>query len=284
MADEFPITIENLIRRAPSDWLASACETLRSFPPATSIDFVLKSIPNTNNADLALLMSQAVRSCVGKMSWEALSWALSSSFATYQRLRAEQHIELLWSGPPPANQIPARRIDQALYDLIANAKREILMVTFAAAKIERLTAVLWKATKASVKIRLILEFEELSEGQLSYDALKAFPPALIHASEIYFWPVEKRGRNQVGRPGKLHAKVAIVDDFALVSSANLTDDAFNRNFEVGLLVQNAELLVTAKSYFDSLIAMGTLTRLQDDGSGGQFAKILSESSFGQQRS
>jgi hypothetical protein len=47
---------------------------------------------------------------------------------------------------------------------------------------------------------------------------------------------------------------AIVDDIMLVSGANLTDDAFNRNFEMGLLVKNEELLVTAKNYFDSLIA------------------------------
>jgi len=264
MADEFPIAIENLIRRAPADWLASACEALRSFPSSANLEFVLKNIPNTNNADLSFLMSKVVRFCVGKISWEALSWAMSASFAIYQRSQAEQHIELLWSGPSPANQIPARRIDQALYDLIAKAKREILMVTFAAAKIERLTGELWKAAKAGVKVRLILEFEETSEGQLSYDALKAFPPALIQASEIFYWPVEKRERNQAGRPGKLHAKVAIVDDIALVSSANLTDDAFNRNFEVGLLVKSPEFLVTAKSYFDALIAAGTLSRLHDD--------------------
>jgi phosphatidylserine/phosphatidylglycerophosphate/cardiolipin synthase-like enzyme len=100
------------------------------------------------------------------------------------------------------------------------------------------------------------------------DALNAFPLALVNASQIYHWPVEKRERNQAGRPGKLHAKVAIVDDFALVSSANLTDDAFNRNLEVGLLVKNAELLVRAKSYFDSLIATGALKSL-DDGSQGR---------------
>jgi cardiolipin synthase A/B len=107
MVDEFPIVIETLIRGAPSDWLASACEALRGFPSAASLDFVLKNIPNTNNADLSFLMSKAVRSCVGKMSWEALSWALCTSFTTYQRSRAEQQIELLWSGPSPANQIPA---------------------------------------------------------------------------------------------------------------------------------------------------------------------------------
>ena len=138
------------------------------------------------------------------------------------------------------------------------------MVTFAAAKIERLTGELWKAAKAGVKIRLVLEFEQSSEGQLSYDALKAFPAALIQASEIYHWPIEKRERNQAGRPGKLHAKVAIVDDNALVSSANLTDDAFNRNLEIGLLVKNADFLVTAKSYFEFLIVAGMLSRLHSE--------------------
>jgi len=160
------------------------------------------------------------------------------------------------------NVVPSPR-EQTLYDLIANAKREILMVTFAAAKIERLTGEFRKAAKVGVKIRLVLEFEEASEGQLSYDAMKAFPAALIQATQIYYWPVEKRERNLAGRPGKLHAKVAIVDDFALVSSANLTDDAFNRNMEVGLLVKNAEFLVTAKSYFESLIAAGTLSLLRE---------------------
>ena len=29
----------------------------------------------------------------------------------------EQHIELLWTGPSPASQMPTRRIDQVLYDL-----------------------------------------------------------------------------------------------------------------------------------------------------------------------
>jgi cardiolipin synthase A/B len=186
---------------------------------------------------------------------------VSTSFTTFQHLRAEQQIELLWSGPSPANQIPVRRIDQALYDLIADAKREILMVTFAAAKIERLTGELWKATKAGVKVRLVLEFEESSEGQLSFDALKAFPTPLIRASEIYYWPVEKRERNQAGRPGKLHAKVAIIDDIVLVSSANLTDDAFNRNLELGVMANSSEFLSFAKRYFDSLIAEGTLRRL-----------------------
>ncbi len=261
MSDDFVTAVENLIRKAPTAWLISACDTLRSLPATANAEFVLQRLPATANADASFLMSAAVRSASGQMSWEALSWAVQTTFTSFHRLRAQQHIELLWAGPSPSDQIPARRIDQALYDLIANAKHEILLVTFAAAKIERLTGELWKAAQRGVKIRLILEFEESSEGQLSFDAMKAFPSALIKAAEVYHWPVEKRGRNQAGRPGKLHAKVAIVDDTALISSANLTDDAFNRNLEVGVLITNAEFLMSAKAYLDSLIAEATLSRL-----------------------
>ncbi len=261
MAEELSLAVEKLVRKAPANWITSTCEELRGFPHATSASVVLQRLPATNNADLSFLMTEVVRLAAEKMSWEALSWTIRTVFATYQRWHIEQHVELLWAGPAPADRIRARRIDQALYDLIGDAKREILLVTFAAAKIERLTGELWKAAQRGIKVRLILEFEESSEGQLSYDAMKAFPQALLSAAEIYHWPVEKRERNQAGRPGKLHAKLAIVDDSALVSSANLTDDAFNRNLEVGVMVTNPEFLMSVKTYLESLITDATLCRL-----------------------
>lgn len=260
MQDDFITVVENLIRKAPADWLTTACEALRSFPVTATTEFVVSRLPPTNNADLSFLASKAARQAYGMMSWEALSWTLQTTHATHNRWQADQHIELLWSGPSPANQIPARRIDQALYDLIAKANREILLVTFAAAKIERLTGELMKAIQRGVRVRLILEFKQSSESQLSYDAIKAFPPALVSAAEIYYWPIEKRERNPAGNPGKLQAKVAIIDETALISSANLTDDAFNRNLEVGMMVTNLDFLMSTKSYLESLIAETTLTR------------------------
>lgn len=272
MADDFSVAVESLIRKVPEGWLNAACEALRGFPAAASTEFVLQRLPNTNNADVPFLMTEVVRSAASKMSWEALSWSISTAFSTYHRCQAENQIELLWGGPSPASGIPARRIDQALYDLIANAKHEILLVTFAAAQIGRLTGELLVAAKGGVQIRLILEFEESSEGQLSYDALKAFPAALADASEVYYWPVDKRERNQAGRVGKLHAKVAIVDNVVLVSSANLTDDAFNRNLEMGIMVRNSEFLASARTYFESLITEGTLCPLVGHPAGSQSLK------------
>lgn len=262
MSDDIAISVEKLVRRAPPAWVTTACDVLRGLPLTATTEFVLQRLPATSNADLLFLVAETVRLASATMSWEALSWVLRTNSIMQQRWLANHRIELLWAGPSPANQIPARRIDQALYDLIASAKREILLVTFAAARIGRLSDDLLKASRRGVRIRLILEFEETSEGQLSYDALKAFPAALVGVVEVYQWPVEKRERNQAGRPGKLHAKVAIIDDIALLSSANLTDDAFNRNLEVGVTVVNAEFLASITTYFDALMAEQTLRRLQ----------------------
>lgn len=262
MTEDLIIAIENMIKKAPAGWVTSVCDALQGFPSTTSHEHVLKNMPTTNNADLAFLLAEVVRFASIRMTWDALGCTIEATCSIYNRWRDQQQIELLWSGPSPANQIPARRIDQALYDLIANAKNEILLVTFAAVKIQRLSGELQKAEQRGVHTRLILEFEESSEGQLSYDALKAFPAALINAVEVYHWPVEKRERNHAGRPGKLHAKIAIIDDTALVSSANLTDDAFNRNLELGVMVKNPEFLSSVRGHLDSMIAEGTLIQLK----------------------
>ncbi len=168
---------------------------------------------------------------------------------------------MLWSGPPPAGRLAARRIDQALYDLISNAKQEILLVTFAAVKVDRLAAALIKAAERGVKIRLVLEFAEASEGQLSFDALKAFRPALVAVAEVYYWPVENRERNQAGKPGKLHAKRAWLMTWFWSPSANLTDDAFTRNLEIGAKVTDPDVVRWARDHFDSLISGSTLKRV-----------------------
>jgi phosphatidylserine/phosphatidylglycerophosphate/cardiolipin synthase-like enzyme len=77
----------------------------------------------------------------------------------------------LWAGPAPASVIPARRIDQVLYDLVANADKDILLITFAAHKIQRLADVLASASRRGVRVRLVLEFGVESQFQLSHDAL-----------------------------------------------------------------------------------------------------------------
>jgi len=71
-------------------------------------------------------------------------------------------------------------------------------------------------------------------------------------------PIEKRERNQAGKPGKLHAKVALIDDAVLISSANLTDDAFNRNLEIGVKLTGGSYPKIIREYFEGLCTGGVL--------------------------
>lgn len=262
MTAPFITAVDRLIREAPVSWLAALCAVIKQQAGDVPHRVLLQRLPPTNNADLAFLAGEVVKQARGRMSWEALGWAIEAAGAIHQRLEAAHQLELLWSGPHPTAGIPARRIDQALYDLIAQARGKILLVTFVAVKIERLAAALTAAIQRGVKVLLVLEFKGSSEGQLNYDALAAFPDPLIRQAEVYYWPVEKRRRNAAGRPGKLHAKVAVIDDLVLVSSANLTDDAFSRNLELGVMIRDADFHSGVTGHIAGLIQSGDLVRLK----------------------
>lgn len=166
-------------------------------------------------------------------------------------------IKIVWTGPA-SGSFAARRIDQFLYDLLAAAKRRILLVTFAAHRIHRLTEGLKAAHARGVKVTMLLETEDDSAGQLSIDAVKAFGNLPINEIEVLQWPRTLRETNAAGRPGKLHAKCAVVDDTVLVGSANLTDDAFNRNMEMGLTTTDPRLADQVVAHFRELQALGIL--------------------------
>jgi phosphatidylserine/phosphatidylglycerophosphate/cardiolipin synthase-like enzyme len=253
--------IDNLVRRAPKHWLQTVCAALDQAHESMAAGSLIANLPATNNGDVAHCLANIIRQTEGVLSWKTLGASIDLCSSIFSRWQQEQHTELLWTGPSPASQIPARRIDQVLYDLIGSAKREILLVTFAAHKISRLTDGLVKALNRGVHVRLILEFEETSQGQLSMDALNAFPEVIRQRGQIYYWPLDKRERNAYGKPGKLHAKVAIIDDQVVLSSANLTDDAFNRNLELGALLYSSDILQRLREHFDGLCVNGILKLL-----------------------
>jgi cardiolipin synthase A/B len=253
-------TIDELVREAPRSWLESVCKELRSWPADAHAETLAHRLPPTNNGNLSYSLREALRLAVGAMSWESLGCAISVCATLYSRWEAENKVELLWTGPSPASGMPARRIDQVLYDMLATAQKDILLITFAAHKVPRLAEALASAAGRDVRIRLLLEFGAHSQNQLSHDALKAFPQGLQKKAEVFYWPLENRELNVFGKPGKLHAKAAVVDNEALLSSANLTDDAFLRNLELGALFTGGEMPAKLRQHFEHLIANDTLVR------------------------
>ena len=168
--------------------------------------------------------------------------------------------DLVWNGPD-AGLAAVRSLEQALRDLILGAQRELWIVSFAAFRVPHLLAALRSAVARGVVIRFLLETTEDSEGALSIDARAAFPADLLARVQLYTWPLENRPRNAAGRPAKLHAKFALSDrNTALISSANLTADALERNMEAGTLINGGPLPTRLSEQIDRLVARGLIAR------------------------
>ncbi len=210
------------------------------------------------NRDAAWILSEAL-----EKSPQAAWTEIAAAMLTVDTIagNGDSTADIIWTGPDNG-RFPVRRIDQVLYDLIAAAKKRIMLVTFAAHRVPHLCEHLTQAVHRGVELTLIVESEGESEGQLTRDALAAFQNVPTNRARIYYWPAAKRERNQSGRPGKLHVKCALIDDAALIGSANLTDDAFNRNMELGLLIRAPSTVLALSDHFRELIHRGAVVRIQ----------------------
>jgi phosphatidylserine/phosphatidylglycerophosphate/cardiolipin synthase-like enzyme len=172
---------------------------------------------------------------------QQLAWALRAGSASDNFHRARQSLEIVWTGPP-SKESTFRRTDQALLALIQQAKTSIIIVTFAAYKVPHIAAALVAAAARGVKVTLILESMEESDGKVTVSTIIGLGDELGSAANVYVWPLGNRGTDGSGRHGSLHVKCAVADaNTALISSANLTEYAMNLNMELGLLVKGGDV-------------------------------------------
>lgn len=89
-----------------------------------------------------------------------------------------------------------------------------------------------------VTIRVIIETPDKIEGQAAYSTMIALGSAVAERCEVYIWPADQRPCDDSGKYGILHVKCAVADGTQLfLSSANLTEHAFTRNVELGVLLR-----------------------------------------------
>lgn len=182
-----------------------------------------------------------------------LAWAIRAGNSTDNFRRARQSLEIVWTGPA-SKESTFRRTDQALLALIQQAKTSIIIVTFAAYKVPHIAAALVAAADRGVKVTLILESMEESDGKVTVSAITGLGEELASAAAVYVWPLENRGTDSNGKHGSLHVKCAVADaNTALISSANLTEYAMNLNMELGILIKDGDVPRTLHSHLQSLI-------------------------------
>lgn len=161
-----------------------------------------------------------------------LAGMLLGAAAAYNQARAEQEVELVWTGPS-SKLIATRKTEQALLQVIDAAEHRLFITSFVAYDVASIMATLKRASDRGVEISMLLEASEKHGGTVSIDAISKMK-ATLSAARVYTW-YEKDG-GFAG--GKVHAKVAVTDEqFCFISSANLTGHAMEKNMEAGVLVR-----------------------------------------------
>lgn len=226
------------------------------------------SIANRHQAS-GLVATPRFRTAVVRVwtAWEAdlsvdgstLALMLRSAAEVASSMRAAQSIDIAWTGPS-SSHVPVRHSSQVLLDLIAEARTQLIVVSFAAYRVAPVTAALKTAATRGVDVRLILETAEDSDGHLSNDAADAFRE-LHQLVSFWVWPRDRRPEGGAS----MHVKAVIVDGrAALVTSANLTGYALERNMELGLVIRGGAAPQRLADHFQALTASGNLARVQPE--------------------
>ena len=205
-----------------------------------------KTLPTGSRAVLAGLEA-AWRS--RPVSGDVLAGALRGAAATVADLRRRESAELVWTGPT-TSALPVRQTDTVLVQLLGEAVREILLVSFVAYAVPSVVDALNAAAQRGVEITVVLERSAATGGRVNGDSVERIRRA-VPTAHPYVWTDEP---DSSGFRGAVHAKCAVVDRIAcLVTSANLTAAALERNMELGVLLRGGRLPPRLAGHFRALI-------------------------------
>ena len=147
--------------------------------------------------------------------------------------------EVVWTGPKVEGSY-LRATRQVVQDIISAAQSELLVVGYWLAGkedyegiINEIVDLMANAVERGVKVTMVLDKGEKGYGKNNRDAFIALWPKDTPQPKLLTWKIPPDDKHL-----KLHAKVLVADRHdALVTSANLTMYALDRNMEMGVRVQ-----------------------------------------------
>jgi phosphatidylserine/phosphatidylglycerophosphate/cardiolipin synthase-like enzyme len=222
---------------------------------------VNRRLPHHQHRDMVLNFIEQWRTNAPEVDPRTVAVALQTAALSVQRRRDSQSVELVWTGPDVQGD-PFRRTEQAILQLLDAAKERITLVSFAVYSIPNIAKALISAATRGVQLTVIIETPDKLKGENEYSTLRALGKGVADCSTVYYWPKEKRSLSESGKPGILHVKCAVADDeWMFLSSANLTQQAFTINMELGVLVRGGTMPRSVQTQFDLLIKSGKLKEL-----------------------
>lgn len=221
--------------------LASAFRCCPEWSPASAA-FVRASLPAGHRPHVdGLIDAWSSSGATGP----AVSLALETALAL-KRALASERVEVVVTGPDsPA--APVRLTSQVVRQLIDSAQQRVTLVSYAAYSMPTIIAALDAAVARGVQVDLILESPERLDGGGGAHAYAKY--------RVFHWPIDQRDPPDA----KLHAKAIIVDSRdVLLTSANMTNAAYDKNIELGVLCRGGGTAARVQRHFDGLLSRGVL--------------------------
>ena len=176
--------------------------------------------------------------------------------------------DFVWTGPEVVG-LHARDTRRVYEELIGSARHSIWVCSYAFFDGPRAFATLAARMDANpgLEVTLLLNIARRRGDTTAADSLvrrfadkfwgEAWPGGV--RPRVFYDP---RSVAEDGPGGVLHAKAVVADGEAVfITSANLTEAAFDRNIELGLLVRDSTLAETTVIHFRTLIEKGLLRLL-----------------------
>jgi phosphatidylserine/phosphatidylglycerophosphate/cardiolipin synthase-like enzyme len=181
-------------------------------------------------------------------------------------------VELVWSGTE-VTAGGSRDTAVVVQELFREARESVLIASYAldtGSKAEALFGALAKKmdSEPDLRVRLFVNVhrkhkDETAEAVLLREFADAFREQLWPGErlpEVFYDPRSLATEGKVR--ACLHAKCVVIDeDRALVTSANFTEAAHERNIEAGTVITDTILARALKAQFDTLVDHGALKRV-----------------------
>lgn len=226
------------------DRIKSAVGKLHRLPTRAVSSDNAKSVWGTFSGK-PLVLEFASAAASSGLSPDELACAVEGGLAASARLMSRQKMDILWTGPETSG-VSVRRNEQALCEVVDSAKKSLFIVSYVTCHADKVYQAIRAAIDRGVKVSFLLE----SSIQNNLEDL--FPEA-----EFYQWG----GADDSGKC-VMHAKCAVADKkMAMITSANLTGKAMERNMELGVLIKGGSVPKVLHAHFEALAIEKMITKI-----------------------
>ena len=229
------VTLGERLEPGEGERLSAALGVGRPWPD------VLKELKAERRALLRPLLDQS-RTLLGGNG--QLLGAVLGAMAAAGR-REHQRLDLVWSGPTP-DWSEGRSTRALAAELIGDADIRVLAATYPASKHSPYVKALKGAVARGLDVTVLVDPVYLAQGA------EVLAQALPSARRLQIAPVDAGAV-------RMHAKFVVVDDSrTLITSANFSEAAADRNLELGVVIEDLALARSLSEHVEGLISRGKL--------------------------